>query len=141
MITPEKAAFSFVEFKVLKSQFNFIDSASPELSLNFDATGKHFLKTNIFKLFLSIHVQSTPGKKDFIEIDTEATFTIKAELSEMEGLMNYFVKNAPAIVFPYIRSYISTLTTQSGYKPILLPTLNLVGLAEQLKKNIESVVE
>ena len=141
MITAEKAVFSFVEFKVLKSQFIFIDSASPELSLNFKATGKHFIKTNIFKLFLSIHVQAAPDKKDFIDIDTEATFTFKAELSEMEGLMNYFVKNAPAIVFPYIRSYISTLTTQSGYKPILLPTLNLIGLAEQLKKNIESVVE
>ena len=73
MITPEKAAFSFVEFKVLKSQFSFIDSASPELSLNFNATGKHFIKTNIFKLFLSIHVQAAPEKKDFIEIDTEAT--------------------------------------------------------------------
>ena len=141
MTTPEKASFSFVEFKVLKSHFTFIEFGVTDLGLNFNASGKHYVKTNIFKLNLSVSVQTRQEKQDFIEIETESTFTIKAEMTEVEGLMKYFVQNAPAIVFPYIRSYISTLTTQSGNKPILLPTLNLVGLAEQLKQNIETVTE
>lgn len=141
MTIPEKASFSFVEFKVLQSQFKFSDNVSNELSLNFNPSGKHFIKTNIFKLFLSVHVQLMPDNKDFIEIDTEATFAIKTGTTGIEDLMKFFVINAPAIVFPYIRSYISTLSIQSGCKPILLPTLNLIGISEQLRMNIESITD
>ena len=141
MTTAEKASFSFIEFKVLKSHFTFIEFGITDLGLDFNVSGKHFVKTNIFKLYLSVSVQTIQGKQDFIEIETKATFTIRAELSEMEGLMRYFVINAPALVFPYIRSYISTLTAQSGTKSILLPTMNLVGLADQLRNNIETVTE
>ncbi len=141
MIPAEKSSFSFVEFKVQKSHFTFLDFIGTELGISFNASGKHFVKTNIFKLFLTVNLQTAQDKKDFIEIETESTFAIKAELTEMEGLMKYFVTNAPALVFPYIRSYISTLTTQSGNKPILLPTMNLIGLAEQLRKNIETVTD
>lgn len=38
--------------------------------------------------------------------------------------------NAPAIAFPYIRSYISNLTMQSGYETVVLPSINFVKLTE-----------
>ena len=45
-----------------------------------------------------------------------------------------FVKiNAPAIAFPYLRSYISNLTLQSGFSPIILPSINFVEFAKQNK--------
>ncbi len=45
----------------------------------------------------------------------------------------YFVQNAPAIAFPYIRAYISALTTLSGAPPTMLPTLNLSSQADLLR--------
>lgn len=46
-----------------------------------------------------------------------------------------FIKiNAPAIAFPYLRSFVSTLTMQSGYQCVILPSVNFVNLA---KKNHE----
>lgn len=42
--------------------------------------------------------------------------------------------NAPAIAFPYIRTFISNLTLNSGFNPIILPSFNFVRLAED-KKN------
>lgn len=39
--------------------------------------------------------------------------------------------NAPAIAFPYIRTFISNLTLNSGYNPIILPSFNFVRLAEE----------
>ncbi|MBO5920646.1 MAG: protein-export chaperone SecB [Bacteroidales bacterium] len=40
-----------------------------------------------------------------------------------------FVKiNAPAIAFPYVRSFISNLTLQAGFEPIILPSVNFVKL-------------
>ena len=45
-----------------------------------------------------------------------------------------FVKiNAPAIAFPYLRSYVSNLTLQSGFSPIILPSINFVEFAKQNK--------
>ena len=37
--------------------------------------------------------------------------------------------NAPAIAFPYLRSYISNLTMQSGFGTVILPSVNFVKIA------------
>ena len=44
---------------------------------------------------------------------------------------SFFNVNAPAILFPYVRAHITTLTSLSGIKPIILPTLNLSSRNEQ----------
>lgn len=43
-----------------------------------------------------------------------------------------FIKiNAPAIAFPYLRSYITMLTMQSGFGSVILPSINFVMLARK----------
>ncbi len=45
-----------------------------------------------------------------------------------------FIKiNAPAIAYPFLRSFISTLTLNAGYEPILIPTINFQELAHEKK--------
>ncbi|MFN8302608.1 MAG: protein-export chaperone SecB [Saprospiraceae bacterium] len=41
--------------------------------------------------------------------------------------------NAPAIAFPYLRSFISLLTLNSGFRPAILPTVNFVKMFEEFK--------
>jgi hypothetical protein len=45
--------------------------------------------------------------------------------------------NAPAIAFPFLRSFITTISSNAGYPPIILPSVNFVRLItptpEQLK--------
>ncbi|MBQ1916307.1 MAG: protein-export chaperone SecB [Lachnospiraceae bacterium] len=36
--------------------------------------------------------------------------------------------NAIAIIFPYVRSYITSLTTQPGMEPIVIPPINVLSL-------------
>lgn len=36
--------------------------------------------------------------------------------------------NAPAIAFPYLRTYVSNITLNSGFNPIILPSFNFVSL-------------
>ena len=55
---------------------------------------------------------------------------------EEELLLNFMSVNGPAIVFPYIRSFISNLTSLSGFETVTLPTLNLSGFKEDLIKNL-----
>ena len=57
--------------------------------------------------------------------------------SDLLMLPHYFAVNAPAILFPYIRAYISLLTSLSGVGTVLLPTLNLSSLSKELLNNIK----
>lgn len=42
--------------------------------------------------------------------------------------------NAPAIAFPYLRSFLSVLTMQAGYSPVMLPSVNFVEFAKKAVK-------
>ena len=71
-------------------------------------------------------------------------YSIKAEMRFFfetdEAISDNFKKgpfpviNAPAIAFPYLRSFLSILTMQAGYTPIMLPSVNFVEFA---KKHIQ----
>jgi len=51
-----------------------------------------------------------------------------------EFMSSSFVKiNAPAIAFPYVRSFVSNITLQSGFSPVILPSINFVELAKEKK--------
>ena len=43
-------------------------------------------------------------------------------------------RNTLAIMFPYFRSYVSTLTTQPGMTPIVLPAMNIMTMLAQKEK-------
>lgn len=72
----------------------------------------------------------------FIIMIRDTEFSIKLEMLFLFQIDQHidedfkqsdFVKiNAPAIAFPYVRSYISNFTLQSGFDPIILPSVNFV---------------
>lgn len=70
------------------------------------------------------------------ELKLEMIYNFKADTIIDEHFKDSpFIKiNAPAIAFPYLRSFVSTLTMQSGYQCVILPSVNFVNLA---KKNHE----
>lgn len=44
---------------------------------------------------------------------------------------SHFVKvNAPAIAYPFLRSFIATLVVNSGHEAVILPTINFQALSE-----------
>lgn len=43
------------------------------------------------------------------------------------------IVNAPAITYPYLRSFVSLITLNSGFEPLILPTINFQALADQQK--------
>lgn len=59
-----------------------------------------------------------------IQVKAEGYFEFDGDLSEEERSV-FFNTSAPAILFPYVRAYISTLSSLSGITPVILPTLNL----------------
>ena len=50
---------------------------------------------------------------------------------EQRNQLPVFKINAPAIAYPFLRSYVATILLNSGLSPIMLPTINFVDLAKQ----------
>lgn len=53
----------------------------------------------------------------------------------------FICHNAPAILFPYIRAYVSCVTSQSGIAPVIIPTVNLQKQSQNLFNQISQPTE
>ena len=71
---------------------------------------------------------SDEEEKVFVNVKGRAIFTTQ------HVNMDILEKNTIAIMFPYIRSYISIITTQPGMNPIVLPAMNIVAMINDQKK-------
>ena len=59
-----------------------------------------------------------------IKIKAQGFFEFESDIKPKEKDI-FFRTSAPAILFPYVRAYITTLSSLSGVKPVILPTLNM----------------
>lgn len=59
-----------------------------------------------------------------VNIVIEGTF-------ETDCFDDRLVPNSIAILFPYLRSFMSTVTAQAGISPFILPTININNLLEE----------
>lgn len=130
--------FQFKGFTIGRSLIEIKnDNASEKLSIKFDPKG--FINRNENKFRMELGVKISDENKSF-KIDIQAIANYEYEkVKTAEELDNFFYINAPAILFPYIRAYISTISNLSGFKPINLPTLNIMRIGEDLKKNTVEV--
>lgn len=74
-----------------------------------------------YKVELSVTVAD---KAENIKVFASATGIFNTSQNYIELVE----RNAIAIMFPYLRSYISLLTTQPGMNPIVLPAINIMSL-------------
>lgn len=83
--------------------------------------------------------------------DREYKIILELSVADPQGKLSVFVKgmaifeteqktrtlierNTLAIMFPYFRSYVSTLTTQPGMMPIVLPAMNIIAMLTEKDK-------
>lgn len=62
------------------------------------------------------------------KVSIEGKFEVHA--TDEEEKWNFTHKNAVAILFPYVRSLISTYTANANVPPLILPPINVVKLTE-----------
>ena len=85
------------------------------------------ISDGVFEVLLETIV-SDEDEKVFINVKGRAIFSTQQEN------MDILEKNTIAIMFPYIRSYISIITTQPGMTPIVLPAMNIAAMVNDQKK-------
>lgn len=135
-----KSAFNFQGFKIVRSVIDWKEGElKRDFHITFEPSGIHFVKLNQFQLNLNTIIEND-SQLLHIEVDAIATYNFK-EGENPEVLSNFFFINAPAILFPYIRAYVSALTTLSGMAPVTIPALNLTNLAADLQANTQRVEE
>lgn len=84
-----------------------------------------------YEVFLSTTV-SDVNETIYVNVKGRSIFSTKQENK------NLLEKNTIAIMFPYIRSYISSITTQPGMTPIVLPAMNIVAMINDQKTEEKS---
>jgi preprotein translocase subunit SecB len=130
----ESSKFQFKGFFVNRSLIEQSGKeVSQDISISFDPKGIVNKEEQTYQLQLGAKIEDE-SKSLKIEIDAVANFIFDTKIDE-NTLKSMFFINAPALLFPYLRAYISSLTALSGLKPITLPTLNLTGLGKELEKN------
>ena len=124
----QKAAFSFESFKVPKFSYNEGNQTEPELRIGFDPSGKFNSFTGEFELTLIFVTHNASDlEKIIFELTSIALFKFNPPI-KFEEIPSFFYKNAIAIMFPYVRAFVSTLTIQSNTKLLKLGLMNLTDL-------------
>ncbi len=132
------SSFQFKGYRVVKSliEIKSVDFGEA-FNISFKSKGEINKADSSFQLELSAIIKD---KKDCIHVEVEFTSSFVFDSAiEKTQLKKFFYINAPAILFPYIRAYITTLTALSGIDPINLPTLNLSSLGKELEENTTEV--
>lgn len=70
---------------------------------------------------------------DKFELKLEAVGKFKCSSDDFKA--DIFEKNAISIMFPYIRSEITLLTSQPNFSPIIMPPINVNALFDKLKSD------
>ena len=98
-----------------------------KLNISFSA---QFSEENKKAFLLSFDVQIAHKDNLLFKIVFNAIFNTNEEIDE-EFMKSSFVSiNAPAIAYPYLRAFVSSLMTISGYDHLILPTINFAAELE-----------
>lgn len=132
----KNASFSLVSYEFSEVSMQGVNRPITEtLSISFSTEGLFNEKSSIFQLtFGTIVSDKDCNKGPYIKVLCKAQYRFIDSISFSE-IPDYFYANSIAILFPYVRAYISLLTTQANQKAVILPTYNLSSLASELKNN------
>lgn len=87
-----------------------------------------------FRVAISTSIKNKTGSLHF-NLETIGIFTIDNTAIDKDT-SDYLLKvNTVAIMFPFIRSQVSLLTTQPGLSPIMLPPMNVSALIDSSKED------
>ncbi len=135
----ESTPFSFDYFLIQKSIIERLKlEETGQMNIDIDLHGYIYIKNKTFQLDMITKVWDN---RQVFKSEVHGVGFFEFEDLKDKNIDSYFYLNAPAILFPYIRAYISSLTALSGLNPVTLPTLNMESLKEKLKANTELIEE
>lgn len=108
-------------------------------------THQNHLKINVTRrtelpiLYVTLEADVWQEKDEKKIVDTRVKMGgqfLVAEGVDATFLDNFAEINAPAIIFPFVREAIASLTARAGIPPILLQPLNFVDMAQRRQQQL-----
>lgn len=134
------AEFVFMSYQIPEFSGTALDITYENINLTFDPFGNYDENSGQFRLTINLIATGT--------LKTEKTDIIKAKIIALfdfppkpafEEIPTFFYANSIAIVFPYFRAFVSSLTVQAQVPLIIMPVLNLSALEPILRANTSLV--
>lgn len=122
--------------KVIFEEFKLKRTPEPqgEFEMSISPFGTYNPEKKVFQLNLLVDLNDDIGSFE-LHLNIVGVFNL-SDNYEFSIDDNLFLLNAPAILFPYLRSHISSITALSGMDTINLPVMNLTFLGKKLKDSI-----
>lgn len=130
----QDAAFSIINYQFDKVEIDLSHHKSDELSVSFDIQGVYTQEIAQYELIFSVKVGHNDDEIPFAKVQCKGMFEFE-NVSNLDDIPDFFYTNSVAILFPYLRAYLSLVTTQANVPGIILPTYNLSNLKDKLKEN------
>lgn len=126
-IQPAFRLLHFIVTKVQMSVDNKIEENQPDNLKISIGTGLGFSdkEPKVFSVGYEVDIDSVEGNLK-VHIEATALFESKDEITDEAKQSPLLKANAPAIGFPFVRSFINTLTTNAGLPSLILPTFNFL---------------
>ncbi|AYO16835.1 preprotein translocase subunit SecB [Vibrio owensii] len=105
------------------------DVTEDEFSFNFSDGYSADPEDTSFIVKFDLNIESVHGFE--VALSFIGEFETDCPPSDEFKKSQFPVVNAPAIAYPYLRAFVSTLTLNSGYEPLMLPTVNFQALAKR----------
>jgi preprotein translocase subunit SecB len=130
-----------IAFKAVNVEFSCkANTNNVELEQQFNLQLQDFVfndsPTHFAKVFLIDLVTASGDNSETIHFTVEYHTVFECSSSiDTKFLETEFAKiSAPAIGFPYVRAFMSTLSIQAGLPPIILPSINFIQFNKELEK-------
>lgn len=120
----------------LKSSFYRIGES---LNIDFNVNSTCFLSQSLVKIEMKFKSNCETCADAFCEVTCFCEFVFP-NLKCKEDIPEFFYSNSIAIMFPYLRAFVSLVTMQANFgEPIVLPLLNLSAIGQTVKNDMKVV--
>lgn len=101
------------------------------INFRYDSTQSDENKRN-FTLTFDFTLTSERGFE--VRLKHDFHFETDADLDDKFWSGSFHKINAPAIAYPYLRAFVSTILLNSGLEAVILPSINFVEMSKQTSK-------
>lgn len=136
-----KGILKFYGFDVEKIDYEISESylnQYEEISLSPDFLFKIvYCKDNPlkFNIIMGVRIGDSNNERSYpfmVEAILRGYYEMNQDHKEdIEDFNVFFIRNGSAILFPYLRSLITDITSKGRHNPLILPTLNFYQLLEE----------
>lgn len=122
---------------IFLTELDFVRTPYVPENINYSYTinvGATINDENIGRVIVKIDILEKEKKSLRIKCCMVGLFDLTNIKDLPVSLDDFLYVNAPAIIFPYLRETISSMTLRAGIKPLIIPTFNFKEMRDKKKQ-------